>query len=42
MPKVLISDKLDPLAVEVFEKNGVEVDFKPGLSPEEQIKIIGG
>ena len=41
MPKVLISDKLDPLAVEIFEKNGVEVDFKPGLSPEEQIKIIG-
>ncbi len=40
MPKVLISDKLDPLAVEIFEKNGVEVDFKPGLSPEEQLKII--
>ena len=41
MPKVLISDKLDPLAVEIFEKNGVEVDFKPGLSVEEQLKIIG-
>ncbi|MGH1377737.1 MAG: phosphoglycerate dehydrogenase [Alphaproteobacteria bacterium] len=40
MPKVLISDKLDPLAVEIFEKNGVEVDFKPGLSPEEQLEII--
>lgn len=40
MPKVLISDKLDPLAVEIFEKNGVEVDFKPGLSPEEQLAII--
>ena len=40
MPKVLISDKLDPLAVEIFEKNGVDVDFKPGLSPEEQLKII--
>ncbi len=40
MPKVLISDKLDPLAVEVFEKNGVDVDFKPGLSPEEQLNII--
>lgn len=40
MPKVLISDKLDTLAVEIFEKNGVEVDFKPGLSPEEQLQII--
>lgn len=40
-PKVLISDKLDPLAVEIFEKNGIEVDFKPGLSPEEQLAIIG-
>lgn len=41
MPKVLISDKLDPLAVEIFKKNKVEVDFKPGLSPEELLKIIG-
>lgn len=40
MPKVLISDKLDPLAVEIFEKNGVTVDFKPGLTPEEQLEII--
>ena len=40
MPKVLISDKLDPLAVEIFEKNGVDVDFKPGLSVEEQLEII--
>lgn len=40
MPKVLISDKLDPLAVEIFEKNGVDVDFKPGLSPAEQLEII--
>ena len=40
MPKVLISDKLDPLAVEIFEKNGIDVDFKPGLSPEEQLEII--
>ncbi len=40
MPKVLISDKLDPLAVEIFEKAGVTVDFKAGLSPEEQLKII--
>lgn len=41
MVKVLISDKLDPLGVEVFEKHGVEVDYKPGLSPEQQQEIIG-
>ncbi len=40
MSKVLISDKLDPLAAEIFEKNGIEVDFKPGLSVEEQLEII--
>ncbi|MCK5283994.1 MAG: phosphoglycerate dehydrogenase [Alphaproteobacteria bacterium] len=40
MIKVLISDKLDSLAVEIFEKKGIEVDFKLGLSPEEQLKII--
>ncbi|MCB1783713.1 MAG: phosphoglycerate dehydrogenase [Alphaproteobacteria bacterium] len=40
MPKVLISDKLDPLAVEIFKKGGCDVDFKPGLSPEEQLAII--
>ena len=39
-PKVLISDKLDPLAVEIFEKNGCDVDFKPGLSAEELLEII--
>lgn len=40
MPKVLISDKLDPNAVEIFKNAGVEVDFKPGLSPDEQLAII--
>ncbi len=41
MPKVLISDKMDVLAEETFKKRGCEVDFKPGLSPEELKKIIG-
>ncbi len=41
MYKVLISDKLDPLAVEIFKKNNIDVDFKAGLSPEEQLAIIG-
>jgi D-3-phosphoglycerate dehydrogenase len=41
MPKVLISDKLSPAAVEIFQKAGVEVDVKTGLKPEELIAIIG-
>jgi len=41
MPKVLISDKLSPQAVEIFKDNGVEVDFETGLSPEELVARIG-
>lgn len=41
MPKVLIADKMSPLAAEVFKSRGVDVDVKPGLSPEEQAAIIG-
>ncbi|MCC6598329.1 MAG: phosphoglycerate dehydrogenase [Alphaproteobacteria bacterium] len=40
MAKVLISDKLDPLAVEIFKKNGIEVDFKAGISAAELLEII--
>ena len=32
MPKVLISDQMDPKAAEIFRANGVEVDEKPGLT----------
>src|ERR1700712_1444168 len=42
MPKVLISDKLSPAAVEIFRNRGVEVDLKPGLSPADLRAIIGG
>lgn len=42
MPKVLISDQMDPKAAEIFRANGVEVDEKPGLSKQELIAIIGG
>lgn len=38
--KVLISDKLDPLAVEIFQKNNITVDFKPGLSAEDLLACI--
>ena len=41
MPKVLISDKIAPDAVEIFKERGVDVDYKPGLSPDELLSIIG-
>ncbi|MEO3434201.1 phosphoglycerate dehydrogenase [Inquilinus sp. CAU 1745] len=41
MPKVLISDKLSPAAVEIFKARGVEVDVKTGLTPDELKSIIG-
>lgn len=40
MPKVLISDKLSPAAVQIFRDRGIEVDFKPGLSPADLRAII--
>ncbi|HID36365.1 MAG TPA: phosphoglycerate dehydrogenase [Ghiorsea sp.] len=40
-PKVWIADKMSERAVEVFRSHGIEVDYKPGLSVEEQIKIAG-
>jgi D-3-phosphoglycerate dehydrogenase len=41
MPKVLISDKLSPAAVDIFKGRGIETDFKPGLKPAELREIIG-
>src|ERR1700709_437325 len=41
MPKVLISDKLSPAAIEIFKDRGVEVDVKTGLTPAELRAIIG-
>ncbi len=41
MPKVLISDKMSPLAQKVFETRGVEVDYRPGLSPDDLKACIG-
>ena len=41
MTKVLISDKLAPAAADIFREAGIEVDVKPGLSPEELAGIIG-
>lgn len=41
MPRVLISDKLSPAAVEIFKQKGVEVDLKTGLTEDQLIEIIG-
>ena len=42
MPKVLISDKLSPLAVEILEERGLEVEVAVGLSPEELKEKLKG
>lgn len=39
--RVLISDKMSPLAAEIFRENGVNVDVVTGLSPDELKEIIG-
>ncbi|PKP92035.1 MAG: phosphoglycerate dehydrogenase [Alphaproteobacteria bacterium HGW-Alphaproteobacteria-16] len=41
MPKVLISDKMDPKAAAIFRERGVEVDEITGKTPEELKAIIG-
>jgi D-3-phosphoglycerate dehydrogenase len=41
MPKVLISDKLSPAAVQIFKDRGIEVDVKPGLDKDQLVDIIG-
>ncbi|MBV9931632.1 MAG: phosphoglycerate dehydrogenase [Alphaproteobacteria bacterium] len=40
MPKVLISDPMDPKAAEIFRASGVEVDEKPGLTKDALKAII--
>jgi len=41
MVKVLISDKMSPLAEQIFKERGVEVDYKPGMTPDELKACIG-
>src|SRR5690606_22474511 len=40
MTSVLISDKLSPVAAEVFAARGIEVDVRPNIGREELIEII--
>ncbi|MEJ2057354.1 MAG: phosphoglycerate dehydrogenase [Desulfofustis sp.] len=39
--KVLISDNLAPVGEKILKNAGIEVDFKPGLSPDEINAAIG-
>lgn len=39
--KILISDPLEQVCVDIFKAEGFEVDVKPNLPPEELLKIIG-
>ncbi len=41
MPKVLISDQMDPKAAQIFRERGVEVDEITQLTPDELAAIIG-
>jgi D-3-phosphoglycerate dehydrogenase len=41
MPKVLISDKMDPQAAQIFRDRGVEVDVITGKTPDELKAMIG-
>ncbi|HOO50193.1 MAG TPA: phosphoglycerate dehydrogenase [Alphaproteobacteria bacterium] len=41
MVKVLIADKMDKKAEEIFKRDGIDYDVKAGLSPEELCKIVG-
>lgn len=41
MPKVLIADKMDAVCAEILQSKGVDVDSKPGLSPEDLKNAIG-
>src|SRR6266568_4139359 len=40
-PKVLISDKLSPAAVQIFKDRGVAADVKTGLDKDQLAAIIG-
>ncbi len=41
MPKVLISDKMSPLAARILRERGIEVDERTDLSKEELADVIG-
>ncbi|MFZ1082191.1 MAG: phosphoglycerate dehydrogenase [Candidatus Kryptoniota bacterium] len=40
--KVLITDPIEQVCTDILQKDGIQVDAKPGLPPDEIKKIIGG
>ncbi len=40
-PRVLIADKLSPLAQKIFDERGIETDTKTGLDKDQLAEIIG-
>ncbi|MEO1746939.1 MAG: phosphoglycerate dehydrogenase, partial [Pseudomonadota bacterium] len=42
-PRVLVSDKLSPTAVQIFKDHGIDVDFQPdvGKDKDKMQEIIG-
>ncbi len=42
MPKILISEKIDPICPRLFQEAGFQVEQKTGLAPEELADVIGG
>ncbi|HEY9166111.1 MAG TPA: phosphoglycerate dehydrogenase [Candidatus Kryptonia bacterium] len=40
--KILITDPIEQVCTDILQKEGMEVDAKPGLPPDEIKKIIGG
>ncbi len=41
MPKVLIADKLSPVAVRIFEERGILPEVRTGLSERELVNLVG-
>lgn len=41
MPKVLIADKMSPIAEKIFRARGIDVDVKAGLDKDELNAVIG-
>jgi D-3-phosphoglycerate dehydrogenase / 2-oxoglutarate reductase len=40
--RVLIADKMDPKAAALFRQRGIDVDEKPGITPDELAAIVSG
>ena len=35
LPRVLIADKLEPAGIELLQKAGIDVDYRPGLQGDD-------